>query len=337
MRLTFLLLCTAATNDALLNTLMRMVRRTPPPQPHTSRATFSAFKDFLAAQQKVMCQEVEALDGQAVFGEDAWTRGDGSRGLTRVIADGALVEKGCISTSFITGTLTKARAEAMCGRGRENVKAGDRFEAAALSLVLHAKSPHVPTLRGDARCFVVFDKNDRPREAWYGGGCDLTPCYLVEEDVREFHAHWRDVCKGRYTEMKATCDEYFYLPLRLEHRGVGGVFWDDDSSADADALARNVLGTMIASWAPIVKRRRGDAVAEAQRQWQLLRRGRYLEFNLLNDRGVRFGLSPDAIERIMVSAPPLIAWQYKAEPEAGSPEARLVDVLRAPRSWVSAS
>ena len=114
---------------------------------------------------------------------------------------------------------------------------------------------------------------------------------------------------------------------------MGGVFWDDDASADADALARRVLETMIGSWAPIVARRRNEQVAEAQRQWQLLRRGRYLEFNLLNDRGVRFGLSPDAIERIMVSAPPLIAWQYKAEPAVGSPEARLVDVLRTPRSW----
>ena len=327
------LLLAVATTDALLNGLKRLVRRKPQQPRHASAPAFGAFKDFLAAQQKVMCDAVAALDGTSSFGEDAWTRGDGSHGLTRVIADGALVEKGCISTSYIQGTLTKARAEAMCSRGRENVKAGDRFEAAALSLVLHARSPHVPTLRGDARCFVVFDENDEPREAWYGGGCDLTPCYVVEDDIRGFHAHWRDVCKGRYQDMKQTCDGYFYLPLRQEHRGVGGVFWDDDASADADALARRVLETMIASWAPIVARRRGDAVAEAQRQWQLLRRGRYLEFNLLNDRGVRFGLSPDAIERIMVSAPPLIAWQYKAEPAIGSPEARLVDVLRKPRSW----
>ena len=231
MRLAVLLLA-VATTDALLNSLKRLVRRKPQQPQHASATAFGAFKDFLAEQQKVMCNAVEALDGTSSFGEDAWTRGDGSHGLTRVIADGALVEKGCISTSYIQGTLTKARAEAMCSRGRENVKAGDRFEAAALSLVLHAKSPHVPTLRGDARCFVVFDHRNEPREAWYGGGCDLTPCYVVEDDIRGFHAHWRDVCKGRYQEMKQTCDGYFYLPLRQEHRGVGGVFWDDDASAE---------------------------------------------------------------------------------------------------------
>ena len=190
MRRAVLLLAVAPT-DALLNGLKRLVRRKPPQPQHASAPAFGAFKDFLAAQQKVMCDAVAALDGTSSFGEDAWTRGDGSHGLTRVIADGALVEKGCISTSYIQGTLTKARAEAMCSRGRENVKAGDRFEAAALSLVLHAKSPHVPTLRGDARCFVVFDENDEPREAWYGGGCDLTPCYVVEDDIRGFHAHLR--------------------------------------------------------------------------------------------------------------------------------------------------
>ena len=254
MRLAVLLLA-VATTDALLNSLKRLVRRKPQQPQHASAATFGAFKDFLAEQQKVMCNAVEALDGHR---PSARTRGPAATAATdsRVIADGALVEKGCISTSYIQGTLTKARAEAMCSRGRENVKAGDRFEAAALSLVLHAKSPHVPTLRGDARCFVVFDENDEPREAWYGGGCDLTPCYVVEDDIRGFHAHWRDVCKGRYQEMKQTCDGYFYLPLRQEHRGVGGVFWDDDASADADALARRVLETMIASWAPIVARRR---------------------------------------------------------------------------------
>ena len=136
MRLSVLLLA-VATTDALLNSLKRLVRRKPQQPQHASATAFGAFKDFLAEQQKVMCNAVEALDGTSSFGEDAWTRGDGSHGLTRVIADGALVEKGCISTSYIQGTLTKARAEAMCSRGRENVKAGDRFEAAALSLVLH--------------------------------------------------------------------------------------------------------------------------------------------------------------------------------------------------------
>lgn len=167
----------------------------------------------------------------------------------------------------------------------------------------------------------------------------MSPLRRTADRRREARVH-RDArgrCErrapGLYARLKEACDAYFYLPLRLEHRGVGGIFWDDDAADYADALARDVLGTMVASWAPIVERRRGDAVSEAHRDWQLLRRGRYLEFNLINDRGVRFGLSPDAIERIMVSAPPLIAWRYKAEPAAGSEEARLLAVLREPRDW----
>ena len=164
----------------------------------STTARFAAFKDYLAAQQSTMIAELEELDGAAVFGRDEWRRDDGSRGVTRVIQDGALIEKGCVSTSFVSGELTPQRAAAMSARGRRGVDAagGQRFEAAALSLVIHPVSPHVPTLRGDARCFVVYDDAGAPVEAWYGGGCDLTPCYLVEADVVACRAVARRADRG---------------------------------------------------------------------------------------------------------------------------------------------
>lgn len=306
----------------------------------SSRSRFASFSAYLREQQSSIIGEVEALEGGgASFCVDEWSREDGSSGVTRVIEGGAVVEKGCVSTSFIKGTLTPQRASAMSARGRSGIdaKGGQHFEAAALSLVLHARSPMVPTLRGDARCFVVFDDDGEPLASWYGGGCDLTPSYLFDEDAEAFHGFWRRATEvhrpGLYEALKAACDEYFYLPLRREHRGVGGIFWDDDDADYADALARDVLAGMIASWRPIVEKRKDAPFTDDQKNWQLLRRGRYLEFNLLNDRGVKFGLSPDAIERIMVSAPPLIAWRYKADPVPGSDEARLLEVLTTPRKW----
>jgi coproporphyrinogen III oxidase len=299
----------------------------------------SSFASFLSEQQALIVAEIEALDGGATFCADAWERDDGSSGLTRVIAGGDVVEKGCVSCSYVRGVLTPERAAAMSARGRGGVDpgGGQRFVASALSLVLHARSPNVPTLRGDARRFVVLDEDGAPAAAWFGGGCDLTPCRLYDADAAAFHAYWRDaveaVAPGGYAAMKAACDTYFYLPLRREHRGVGGIFFDDRAGDGAEALARATIAGMIASWRPIVEKRRSERYGDDDRAWQLERRGRYLEFNLLNDRGVKFGLSPDAIERIMVSAPPLISWTYRKEP-ANDDQARLLEVLREPRDWV---
>ena len=209
-----------------------------------------------------------------------------------------------------------------------------------MSLVFHSAHPHIPTLRADVRVFEVEGQK------WFGGGCDLTPFYVHEEDFREFHGYWKDVCDGftpdgsSYEKYKAWCDEYFYIPARKEHRGIGGLFFDDldddeGDERDVEEFVRQVGNGILPSWMPIVERRRGMAVTEEERAWQLLRRGRYLEFNLLYDRGVKFGLEGGRIESIMVSAPPLISWRYNVTPDPGSREAELLALLSgSPKSWI---
>ncbi|DBA80120.1 TPA: hypothetical protein ACH3X2_007602 [Trebouxia sp. C0005] len=180
-------------------------------------------------------------------------------------------------------------------------------------------------------------------QAWYGGGCDLTPAYLFEEDARHFHSFWKATCDKHhtdlYTKYKAWCDDYFYIPARQEHRGIGGIFFDDleakDAAFDVSQFVEDVAEGILSSWRDIATKRQAMPFSHEQRQWQLLRRGRYLEFNLLYDRGVKFGLSGGRLESIMVSAPPLIAWRYNVVPEAGSAEAKLVAVLQKPVEWAS--
>jgi len=198
----------------------------------------------------------------------------------------------------------------------------------------------VPTFRADVRYFAVEGVEGG---GWFGGGADLTPSYYFEEDARAFHTHWRDTLApfgpDVYPAYKALCDAYFYIPMRKERRGVGGIFFDDVQAGDlaregwgdggAEAMTRAVGSALLGSWIPITERRRGMPFTDRQREWQLMRRGRYIEFNLLYDRGVRFGLDGGRIESIMVSAPPLVAWNYNVVPEPGSPEAELVDVLQA--------
>jgi len=248
----------------------------------------------------------------------------------------------------------------MSTRGRSNInpEGGDPYHAVALSLVFHTANPHIPTLRADIRLFEAGQR------AWYGGGCDLTPFYLYKDDARNFHRHWKRICDkystALYPDYKQCCDRYFYIPCRKEHRGLGGIFFDDlDSTADnnnnnnnngqmfdAASFVKDVGTNILPSWLPIVEARRNTRVTDEQREWQLERRGRYLEFNLLYDRGVKFGLEGGRIESIMVSAPPLISWRYKGGGEDGggggsgaSGEERgrreaLLEVLRQPREWV---
>ncbi|KAF6249723.1 Coproporphyrinogen III oxidase [Scenedesmus sp. NREL 46B-D3] len=236
------------------------------------------------------------------------------------------------------GTLSAARAQAMSSRGRSQIDpaGGQPYSAAALSLVFHAAHPLVPTLRADVRLFQVAGCS------WFGGGCDLTPSYLFEQDAAEFHAYWQGVCDKYspelYAEHKAWCDKYFYIPARKEHRGIGGLFFDDldaeGAAFDVQAYTEDVARGILPSWTAIAQRRSSQQFTEEQRNWQLLRRGRYLEFNLLYDRGVKFGLDGGRVESIMVSAPPLIAWKYNVVPKEGSEEEKLVKVLQQPREWV---
>lgn len=283
--------------------------------------------------------------GQAKAADPAaqWTIDEHSRGRACIVEDGEVWEKGCISVTLIEdGALTATRAAAISARTNSDIEEGAKYSACALSFVLHARSPLVPTLRGDVRVFAVAGG-----EEWYGGGIDLTPSYVEPEDCTYFHSSLSKLCEehggaGTYAEMKKTCDDYFFIPCRGEHRGVGGVFFDDLSAAWAPEFCNALMRCALdddGPYMPIARKRlaieQDSGHTEAQKQWQLLRRGRYIEFNLLYDRGVKFGLSPESVERVLVSSPPMVAFKYKASahPPDGSPEAATLDVLRKPRDW----
>jgi coproporphyrinogen III oxidase len=343
------------------------------------------FVNFLFKTQRKLCEDLERLDKENntnnnynnnnnLFCDDKWEREDGSYGRTRVFTNGDLFEKAAVNVSVIRGILTKTRAETMSSRGRKGINAdgGQKYNACALSLVWHPKSPHVPTFRADVRRFAVETEEEEEENAWYGGGMDLTPYYLNETDVKGFHERCRNICDEHqssknaekfgkhslYKKYKTFCDEYFYIPARLEHRGVGGLFFDDvvccstttstsniseleeeDSvtPSDAKAFTKVIASSWLDVWKPIANRNRSTPITEEESIWHQQRRGRYLEFNLLYDRGVKFGLdgvTPDRFESIMVSAPPRIRWDYKVEVQEGSREAKLLEVLRNPINWV---
>jgi len=288
-------------------------------------ATAQAFFEGL---QSRICDAVAAEDGVAQFRSDAWQRPGGGGGLTRVIADGAVFEKGGVNTSAVHGQLRPDFAATLPGDGVA-------FFATGISLVLHPKSPRVPTVHANFRCL------QRGSALWFGGGADLTPYYPVREDVEHFHRTWKTVCDRHdpthYPRYKKWCDEYFYLPHRGETRGVGGIFFDQlqgDSARDF-AFVRDAGDAFLEAYLPIVRRRRGDAWGERERQFQLLRRGRYVEFNLIYDRGTTFGLKTDGrTESILMSLPPLVRWEYDARFEPGTPEGDLIEWLK-PRDWLA--
>lgn len=312
-------------------------------QQQQQQAVSSEFEHYILDLQQRIIQAAEELDGSgARFQHDRWSRSpdnpNAGYGITSVLEGGSVLEKAASNISVVAGTLSPERAKAMSSRGRDAIDpaGGQRYSAAAMSLVFHSAHPLIPTLRADVRLFEVEG------QMWYGGGCDLTPFYPGDDDFRQFHAFWKGTCDRHdlklYPEFKSWCDRYFYIPARKEHRGVGGLFFDDLEAGpaagyDVAQFVRDVGDGILPSWTSIVARRRTQPFSEAQRQWQLLRRGRYLEFNLLYDRGVKFGLDGGRVESIMVSAPPLIAWKYNVQPEAGSAEEQLVELLRTPREW----
>lgn len=295
--------------------------------------TFSRFSSSVVALQESLRALAAASDPTA-----RWTDERHAQGRAIIVENGEIWEKGCVSTTVLqAGKLSAARAEAISARVDMNINEGEVYSACALSFVLHAASPLVPTLRGDVRLFVVGERE------WFGGGIDLTPSYVEDEDCVAFHSYLAALCArhggpGVYERMKATCDDYFFLPAREEHRGVGGVFFDDMTEEWAEGFAEELMRCALAEdgpYMPIVRKRLPREYTDEQKQWQLLRRGRYVEFNLLYDRGVKFGLSPQSVERVLVSSPPLVAFQYKAIPPEGSAEAYTLDVLRNPREWAA--
>jgi coproporphyrinogen III oxidase len=303
--------------------------------PKPASADVSAVSEYFAGLQARIVAELEALDGRA-FRSDAWTRPEGGGGLTRVIEDGALFERGGVNFSRVQGASLPGSATA----ARPQL-AGRSFDAMGVSLVLHPRNPYCPTVHMNVRFFVATRAGE-PDVWWFGGGMDLTPYYGFEDDARHFHGTCMRALEpfgtGCYARYKRWCDEYFFLRHRKEPRGIGGIFFDDLAERDfafSFALVRAVGDHFLAAYSPIVERRRALPYGERERGFQAYRRGRYVEFNLVYDRGTLFGLqSGGRTESILMSMPPRAEWRYDWKPEPGSPEEKLyTDFLRA-RDWV---
>jgi coproporphyrinogen III oxidase len=295
---------------------------------------------LVRTQQDAICAAVMQLDG-APFCEDVWERAGGGGGITRVLDDGGVFEKAGVNSSVVHGVLPPETAAAL-GTGRQGrVDEPVPFFAASLSLVLHPRNPMAPTAHANYRYFEM-DAGDAPDRWWFGGGADLTPAYLFDQDASHFHGVHKEVCDRFdptfYPRFKASCDRYFTLTHRGERRGVGGIFFDHLNGRDWKELFAFVTGCVTAfvpAYLPIVDARRHLPFTERERRWQELRRGRYVEFNLVYDRGTTFGFRTGGrTESILMSLPPTARWQYDHQPEPGSEEAMLLAVLREPREWV---
>ncbi|EGR4062882.1 oxygen-dependent coproporphyrinogen oxidase [Vibrio cholerae] len=297
-----------------------------------------AVKHFLLQLQDKICQQLEATDGQAQFIEDAWQREPGEKlgggGRTRVMREGAVFEQGGVNFSHVFGEQMPASATA-----HRPELAGRRFEAMGVSLVMHPKNPYVPTSHANVRFFIAEKEGEDPIW-WFGGGFDLTPFYPFVEDGQHWHQTAKQLCAPFgaeiYNEHKAWCDRYFYLPHRNETRGIGGLFFDDLNEWPFEqcfAYIQAVGEGYTQAYVPIVEKRKNTPFTERERQFQLYRRGRYVEFNLVFDRGTLFGLQTGGrTESILMSMPPLARWEYAYQPQAGTPEAKLSEFL-VPREW----
>jgi coproporphyrinogen III oxidase len=300
------------------------------------RANLETVKSYLLDLQDRLCDGLATEDGGAGFREESWQREAGGGGRSRVMEHGRVFEKGGVNFSHVYGdrlppSATAARPH-LAGRG---------FHAVGVSWVLHPENPHVPTSHGNVRFFIAEKEGEAP-VWWFGGGFDLTPYYPVLEDVVHWHRVARDACAPFgaevYPRFKAWCDEYFYLKHREETRGVGGLFFDDFNEWDFDscfAFQRAVGDAFLDAYLPIVRRRRDTPWSEREREFQLYRRGRYVEFNLVWDRGTLFGLqSGGRTESILMSMPPLARWEYGWTPEPGSAEEVLYREYLRPRDWL---
>ena len=293
-------------------------------------------KNYLLKLQDTICQQLEAVDGSAVFEEDSWTREAGGGGRSRVITDGAVFEKGGVNFSHVFGEQMPASATA-----HRPELAGRRFEAMGVSLVMHPKNPFIPTSHANVRFFIA-EKPDADPVWWFGGGFDLTPYYGFDEDCVHWHQTAREACspfgEEYYERYKKWCDEYFYLKHRDEQRGIGGLFFDDLNELGFEqsfALMQAIGNAYLPAYLPIVERRKGTPFTQQQRDFQLYRRGRYVEFNLVYDRGTLFGLqSGGRTESILMSLPPEVKWAYNWAPEPDSREAELYDRYLKPRNWL---
>lgn len=301
------------------------------PQPNKT-----AVKNYLLELQNQICDALQQEDGSGQFLEDTWVRTEGGGGRSRVIENGAVFEKGGVNFSHVFGNQMPASATA-----HRPELAGRSFEAMGVSLVIHPHNPYVPTSHANVRFFIAEKEGAAP-VWWFGGGYDLTPYYGNEEDCKHWHQTAKNACdplgQHVYPGFKKWCDEYFYLKHRNEARGVGGLFFDDYNAESFDhsfALMRAVGDSYIKAYQPIVAARKNTAYGERERDFQLYRRGRYVEFNLVYDRGTLFGLQTGGrTESILMSLPPLVKWQYNWQPEAGSAEEKLYTDFLPARDWI---
>jgi coproporphyrinogen III oxidase len=301
---------------------------------------------YLLTLQDNICAALEAEDGTGRFRTDEWTRAEGGGGRTRIMTEGAVFEKAGVAFSHVRGTKLPPSATA-----HRPELAGKAWQALGVSLVIHPRNPYVPTSHANVRFFCAGPESTAPAGSvpkpadvpiwWFGGGFDLTPYYGFAEDAVHWHRTARAAVApfgpGLYPRFKQWCDDYFFLKHRQEPRGVGGMFFDDFNELGADqsfAMLRAVGDAFIPAYRPIVARRKATPHGDRERQFQLYRRGRYVEFNLVWDRGTLFGLqSGGRTESILMSLPPLVRWDYDWQPQPGSPEAELYDVFLQPRNW----
>ena len=296
------------------------------------------FYAYIQDLQNQITTKLEAVDGVAKFKEDLWERPEGGGGRTRVIENGNVFEKGGVNISAVHGKLPKSM------QAYFNVGDVD-FYACGLSLVIHPKSPMVPTVHANWRYFEMYDQKGKVVDQWFGGGQDLTPYYLFEEDAIHFHQTCKTACDKHnlnfYPEFKKKCDDYFYNTHRNEARGIGGLFFDYCKATEEMTMEQwysfvtEVGNSFLDAYVPIVEKRKELSYTEKQRNWQEIRRGRYVEFNLVHDKGTLFGLKTNGrIESILMSLPPHVQWVYDHHPKNGSEEEKLINVLKHPKVWV---
>ena len=301
--------------------------------------------EMVRQAQNTICKALEEVDGGG-FCEDEWQRPDGGGGMSRVLQNGKVFEKAGVNVAVVHGMLSPETAPAALGQGREIGNQEVRFFATGVSVVIHPHSPMVPSVHANYRYLeYILNQGTEPSAWWFGGGADLTPSYLFDDDATHFHQVHQQVCDQHdasyYARFKTWCDDYFYIPHRGEHRGIGGIFFDNLNDRSPERLLAFVTScaqAFVPAYLPIVMRRNHMPYNETHKQWQQLRRGRYVEFNLTYDRGTLFGLKTGGrIESILMSLPLMARWEYDAHPAPGSEEARIVDILRHPKEWASSS
>lgn len=298
-----------------------------------------SFVDFIRSLQDEICGAIETVDGKAKFVEDLWERPGGGGGRSRVLSGGKVFEKAGVSTSIVHGEMPEAL--------KKNMKTeGANFFACGISLVIHPENPMAPTTHANFRFFEMYNEAGVVMDAWFGGGSDLTPYYLFQEDAKHFHQEQKNAADKHgeelYPRFKAACDEYFKNHHRQEGRGIGGTFFDylkADASRSLEDWYRfttDMGRSFLPSYLPIIEKRKDLAYTDEQRYWQELRRGRYVEFNLVHDRGTLFGLRTNGrTESILMSLPPRVRWDYNVQVKTDSPEAELIEVLQNPIDWIN--